>query len=495
MSFLKFDRTLSKRILTLAYPVTIAMLTQTAINLVDTIMVGRLPAEYSIAGQGAIMISLILLWAVGGLISSMGVGTQAVSARRYGEGKAEDAGAVLNNAAFVAGIVSLIATAAVLVALPSFFPYLHPSDAVVKFGVEYSTYRLLGVFSMVLTIVYKGFFDGIGETKVHMKAAIAMNVVNIILNYCLIFGVGPFPQLYVAGAGIASLIATFIGLAIMIFYSSRKPVRARFGLYKRGTLDRTVSWGVVKVGIPGGLATVFLMTGFAMFTVIVGWLDEATVNAAIHALPTYASMNVQMFALDASAVWTPEVHRLVVEANPPVFTAATKLIMDIMMACAMTCMAFGQATATLVGQSLGAKDYDLAERYGWESIKLGAGIMGVISVLLIAFPESAAGWFNPDPAVISASRTALMLMACSAPVIAVGMILMQSLFGAGMTVYVMVVEMILHFFCLVPAAWLFGIRLDWGLVGIWGAALVYSVLLASAMVWKFRGGTWKYNKI
>lgn len=489
------DRTLGKRILRLAYPVTIAMLTQTAINLVDTIMVGRLPSEYSIAGQSAIAISLILMWAVGGLISSVSVGTQALSARRFGEGQHKRAGAVLNNAVAFAGIVSLIASAAVLYTLADFYPYLHSNPSVVRFGVQYCTYRFIGVVSMVLTIVYKGFFDGIGSTKVHMHAAIVMNVANVVLNYCLIFGIGPFPQMYVAGAGLASLIATFIGLAIMIYYSVVGKTRRKYGLYARRSFDWSVIASVVKIGIPGGLATLFVMTGFAVFITIVGWLDAATVTAAVQGMPEYSTLNTGIFTQESAAVWTADLRTKIVEANPPVYTAATKVIMDIMSVVFMTCMAFGQATATLVGQSLGARKPDLAERYGWESVKIGAYFMACLGLLIVLFPDTISGWFNPDPKVVTAAHDALRLMGLSAAPIAFGMILAQSLFGAGVTVFVMVAELVLHLGCLIPVAYLFGITLDGGLVGIWAAALTYILLLAAVMTWKFRQGTWKENRI
>lgn len=489
------DWTLGRRILKLAYPVTIAMLTQTAINLVDTIMVGQLAPEWSIAGQGAIAISLILLWAVGGLISSISVGTQALAARRFGEGESKKAGRVLNNAVFIAGVASVFATIGVLIALPYFFPYIHSNPTVVELGVEYCTYRFLGVISMVLTIVYKGFFDGIGRTKVHMTAAIGMNVANILLNYCLIFGIGPFPQMYVAGAGLASLIATFVGLAIMIFYSARADTRRRFGLYGRNTLDWRVAKSVVRIGFPGGLATLFVMTGFGMFITIVGWLDADAVSSAVQQMPQYLRTTVASFGGEPSVVWNTTLHQEVVAPNRPVHTAATKVIMDIMSVVFMSCMAFGQATATLVGQSLGARKPDLAERYGWESVKLGTYFMGTVGLLIVLFPDTISGWFNPSPKVIATAHDSLRLMGMSSAVIAISMILLQSLFGAGVTVYVMVVELVLHFGCLIPVAWFFGIHLEGGLLGIWAAALTYIVLLAAAMAWKFRQGTWKENRI
>jgi Na+-driven multidrug efflux pump len=85
----------------------------------------------------------------------------------------------------------------------------------------------------------------------------------------------------------------------------------------------------------------------------------------------------------------------------------------------------------------------------------------------------------------------MRVMGFSTPLIATGMILTQALFGAGNTRFVMIVELILHFTCLVPLAWLFGITLQFGLIGIWVAAVCYVVLLAGIMYFKFRSGDWK----
>jgi Na+-driven multidrug efflux pump len=83
-------------------------------------------------------------------------------------------------------------------------------------------------------------------------------------------------------------------------------------------------------------------------------------------------------------------------------------------------------------------------------------------------------------------------MGICTPLIAVGMILTQALFGAGNTRFVMIVELILHFTCLVPLAWVLGITLGFGLIGIWAAGVVYIALLAAVMSWKFKLGDWKH---
>jgi MATE family multidrug resistance protein len=97
--------------------------------------------------------------------------------------------------------------------------------------------------------------------------------------------------------------------------------------------------------------------------------------------------------------------------------------------------------------------------------------------------------------VLEAALGPMRLMGICTPLIAVGMILTQALFGAGNTKFVMVVELLLHFFCLVPLAWLLGITIGFGLWGIWTAAAVYVVLLTAVMLWKFASGDWKGIRI
>jgi len=487
---LKIDWKLGGPIVKLAYPVVIAMLTQTGVNLVDTIMVGRLPSEQSIPGQSAIGISLILFWAVGGLISSISVGTQALTSRRFGEGSFTLAGRVLDNAALVGIVLSTLGTLLVVSYLPQIYAFVHGDPVVQAVGVEYSTYRFWGLFGMVMTLVMKGFFDGLGRTKVHMVAAIVMNVVNIILNYSLIFGVGPFPEMGVGGAGLASLIAVYIGLFVMVIAALLPAIRKKFGVF-HFRVDRPVALKVVRVGLPSGMATLFVMTGFFIFMKVVGLVDADRVRVAVCDEQLYGqSAEISAFC-DGSGDLPSLIQAKVSEDRPPVNTTATKVIMDIMSVVFMTSVAFGQATATLVGQSLGAGKPDLAEQYGWESLRIGAYFMTIVGLFICLFPNTIAGWFNPDPEVIATAKSSLQLMALSASFLASGMILAQALFGAGSTVYVMVVEGVLHFTCLIPMAYIFGIWMNGGLLGIWAAAFLYAVVLTSVMAHRFAGGRWK----
>ena len=98
-------------------------------------------------------------------------------------------------------------------------------------------------------------------------------------------------------------------------------------------------------------------------------------------------------------------------------------------------------------------------------------------------------------AVRDAALVPMRMMGIATPLIATGMILTQALFGAGNTRFVMIVELCLHFTCLVPLAWILGVRLDFGIMGMFAAAVAYIVLLSAIMIWKFRTGDWKHIRL
>lgn len=490
-----FDGKLDRDILKLAMPVVLAMLTQTAINLVDTIMVGRLPSSYSIAGQGAIALSLIVLWMFAGFLGAISVGTQAITARRFGENAHFAAGKVLTNSLIIAAITSTVFTAIAYLAMPALFKLLNKNPDVIDFGVSYSRIRILGLFSMVITTSFKSWFDGIGKTHVHMVAALVMNVSNILFNWLLIYGIWIFPKLYVDGAAWGSLASTIIGLFIVGGWTFFEKYRKPFSFYRLGNFDWSICREIVRLSLPSGLAVVFVMSGFALFLRIVSVLDAQEMAAAVHRIAFYTQDHRLILHALESMPFAHDPHLLAIESAPPIYTAATKIIIDILSLCFMSCLAFGTATATLVSQSLGRKDPDLAERYGWESAKLGMLAMLMLGAVGVFFPDILLRIFSKDVEVIDAARTSLRMMGISEAMIALGMIMAQALYGAGNSKFVMWAEMVLHFGCLVPLAYLFGITMGWGLVGIWGAALVYMFMLAVVMSTKFHEGKWKQIKI
>jgi multidrug resistance protein, MATE family len=446
----------AKRILGLAIPAQLALLTQTGVNLVDTWFIGMLGEPERSQGQAMLSFALALLWAVGGFLSAISVGTQAMVARREGRGDPQSSGLVLANALLLAGLSSAVVTVGVWGLVPVAFRMVSSDPTYVRLGTSYCQWRFVGLISMVMTAAYKAFFDGTGRTYVHFVASIVMNVFNLALCWLFIFGNLGAPRMGVEGAGLAAALSSWIGLFTMAWWSASLRERVRYRVYRRRVLRAAAVWQLAKLSVPSGVATTVVMTGFLLFIGIVGMFDR---NAEI--------------------------------GGGSVYGAATTIIINVLSLTFFSCLAFGVATATLVSRSLGERLPERAERYAWSSVKLGCIMFGIVGGLEIAYPEACIAFFNDSPAVIAAGKASMRLMGACGPVIAAGMILTQALFGAGNPRFVMVVELVLHFGVLLPFAYLLGVELHGGLLGVWTSAAVYVLLLTIIMVVKFRSGSWK----
>ena len=452
-----------RTILKLALPTVVAMLSQSVVNEIDVFFFSKLPHPEDSNAQAALLPSLLLVWLFGGSLSAISVGTQALTARRYAERQYERAGAVLFNAAFfclVAGFLFMLVgfgTVDSLLGLILKVPQAH------EIASAYSRWRLFGIISMSGTMALKAFFDGIGKTWVHLVSAVAMNICNVLMCWLCIFGrpeIG-IPRMGAPGAGFAAFVATWIGLFIMIFYAARE--QKRFDFLRWSNLSKALTWDVLKLSIPAGLATVVMMVGFGLFAQVAGKLDALE---ALNALPGDH-----------------------VEA---VNGAATTDIVAILKLTFTACIAFGTATATLVAQSLAAKRPDDADRFGWASVRLGLVIFGAVGLIEgVLFTHQIVHFISHSPAVQHAAMMPMRMMGIITPIIAVAMILSEALFGAGNTKFVAAAQLCLVFGLLVPAAWLLGIKMDVGLKGMWTAAAMYCCSAAVVMTLKFRGGGWK----
>ncbi|HTB78729.1 MAG TPA: MATE family efflux transporter [Polyangiaceae bacterium] len=456
-------------ILRLALPTVVAMLSQSVVNEIDVVFFSHLPCPESSNGQAALLPSLILVWLFGGSLSALSVGTQAIVARRYAEGDRPAAGAVLTNAAFFCLVAGAAFSVIGIVCLPWLVKTMIGVPEVQAVALDYTRWRLLGVVSMAATMAIKAFFDGLGKTHVHLVAAIIMNVANVILCWMLIFGHAGAPRMGAPGAGLSAFIATWIGLAIMIGYAAL--VRSEYHPLRLGNLSRRLTSSILSLSVPAAAATVIMMVGFGLFARTAGQLDAraaASSGAAVGRCGGVEAVN--------SAANTD-----IVETLKLTFTA---------------CIAFGTATATLIGQSLGRRRPDEAQRWGWASVRLGVVLFGVVGLCEgVLFTEQIVAFLSNSPAVRAAAIFPMRIMGIVTPIIAVALILSEGLFGAGSTRFVAVAQLILVFGWLVPGAYVLGVVLHLGLNGIWMAAFGYACLAAAVMSTKFAGGSWKKIKL
>jgi putative MATE family efflux protein len=450
-------------ILKLALPTVVAMLSQSIVNEIDVVFFSHLPCPESSNGQAALLPSLILVWLFGGSLSALSVGTQAIVARRYAEGDRQAAGAVLTNSTFFCVVAGAAFSVLGIATLPWLVKTMISVPQVQEVALEYSRWRLLGVISMASTMAIKAFFDGLGKTHVHLVAAILMNIFNVVFCWMFIFGHWGAPRMGAPGAGLSAFLASWIGLAVMVFYGSL--VRDEYQPVRWSNISGKVTKSILSLSIPAAAATVIMMVGFGLFARTAGQLDA---NGAANGIQG-ACGGVE--AVNSAA------NTDIVETLKLTFTA---------------CIAFGTATATLIGHSLGRRRPDEASKWGWASVRLGFVLFGIIGLCEGVFlTEQVVGFLSNSPAVRAAAIFPMRIMGIVTPIIAVALILSEGLFGAGATRFVAAAQGLLVFGWLVPMAYVFGIALHQSLNGIWMAAFGYACLAAVVMSVKFAGGSWK----
>lgn len=438
------SRELSGKVWHLAAPVVVGMISQTLINLVDTAMVGRLGAS-ALAATG---LGGILSWMILGTVGALHVGTQAVASRRYGERNFVDAGRALDNSIAIAFVIGLLGSSILSPTMRQIIVFFTKDPEVVRQGAGYIGWRVMGALPFMVIMAHRGFFNGIGETHLHMRVGITMNILNIFMNWIFIFGNLGAPAMGAAGAAFGSTISVLIGMLIFIMIGYFHPRRRAYGYYRIANVSREGLWRVLRLAGPSGIRSFLIMLGFSIFSGIVARLGT-----------------VQM--------------------------AATNVVLNIMSMAYLPGYGMGTAAATLIGQKLGEGDPEGAEAFGWEANRLGVIMMGVMGILFIFLPGVLLRFFTLDSEVIRVGTIPLRMMGFVQIFDAAGMVLSGALEGAGMNRWVLVVELSVNWFLFLPLTYLLAYVLDLGLIGAWTAFGVYLITFGVLVIYKYSLGTWK----
>jgi MATE family multidrug resistance protein len=439
---MKSGSDMNREIVRLSLPVIAGMISHTTLNIVDTAMVGRL-GDISLAavGLGSFFILVAVL-----VFGALNIGTQALTSRRLGENRPEEYPRIVANSLLLAFVVGLAASAAGYFLSPWIFSLLSGDPDVVSTGVPYLEIRLLGLFTMVMIFTLRGFVFGVARVRIDMTVSIIVNLLNILLNYLLIFGKLGFPRLEVRGAALASVISTVVGLALYLILVNWKIL---VGTARRsaGLLSSEIMRTIIRISAPRAAQSVSIV-GFLVFLSFIGRIG----------IKELAISNIIFKAFNLSF---------------------------------MIGMSVGVASATLVGRSLGEGKENLASRYGWRSALIGSVLMGITGTLFMFFPRQIMGIFSDSAETVELGVTAFRMLGAFQLIDGVGIVLSRTLQGAGSTMYVMVCEMICIWFVMIPFSWLAVVHYGAGMTIAWVALYLYMIVFSLMMAWKFHEGGWK----
>lgn len=438
-----------KKILQLALPAIAGLSTQMIVTLVDTAMVGRLPdAKYALAAMG---IGMLATWALVSFFSSLATGTHILVARRFGNQDTDGCGEVLRTSIFFAFMIGVVITLIGIFASTPIALFFAADDTVGYYAGEYIFFRFLGLPFFLAAVSYRGFYFGVGKTKIFMISGVLVNLLNIIFNYTFIYGAFGAPKMGLAGAGLGSSLATFCDA---IFYTSVIMLpyyRTRFQPFKKFNINKEILTRIVKLALPVSFQNVFILIGFLSFVAITGLIGTRE-------------------------------------------QAATQAIISLLFISFMPCYGFGIAVQTLVGNNLGTGKVTIGKLYGFETAKIATYYTLFIGIIFFFLPEYVLLLTTTDRTIIETAIAPLKVAAIAQIFYATGVVLANGLQSAGKTYFVMAAEVITNLLIYVPLAYFFGIYLELGLVGAWFALPIYIIFYSLSIYLKFTYGDWNNLK-
>lgn len=429
-----------RAILALGLPIVGGMLSQNVLNVVDTAMVGTL-GDVALAATG--QASFLNFLAVA-FITGLSAGVQAMAARRKGEGRDSEAAVPLNGGLLLAIILSLPAAAVLVWQAEAVFALVNDDPDVIATGTPYLQARLLAMTAVGMNFAWRGFWNGISRSTVYLRTLVVMHAANILLNWVFIFGKLGAPALGAAGAGVASAIATWLGT---LYYFAQGLAWARDKGFLKGLPDLATVSTMLRLALPSGVQQLFFAAGYT----VIFWI--------------------------VAQVGTPEL-------------AAANVLMMLTLVVILPGMGLGLASASLVGQALGRGRVDDARGWGWDVVKLAVVTLALLALPALVAPDLILGLFIHDPDTLALARGPLLLLAATLPLEGVSLVLLNSLLGAGDNRRVMLVSVGFQWGLGIPAAWLAGPVLGFGLMGIWVAQVAYRACWALVFSAMWRGDRW-----
>src|SRR6266581_2583375 len=438
---------LNRAILLLAIPMVLEMVLESLFAVVDVFWVGRLGAD-AVATVGLTESLLSLVFAIG---LGLSLSTTAMVARRIGE-KDPAAAAVAGVQAIILGLtVAVLVGAPCVFCAPQLLRLMGASPEIIRVGSGYARIALGGGGVIVMLFLNNAIFRGAGDAAIAMRLLWVSNVINLVLDPCLIFGWGPFPKLGVTGAALA----TFTGRSIGVLY--------QFYRLLRGTERIRVLRNQVKVNFQVLLRLLRVsLTGILQFAIAhTSWIGLVRI--------------VSIFGSAALAGYTIGIRILVFIILPS--------------------WGLSNAAATLVGQNLGAKQPQRAEASVWRTGFYNMLFLGAGGLFFVFFAEPVVRLFTRDPLVVPLAASCLRILSYGNVAYAYAMVMLQAFNGAGDTVTPTVVNFFCFWLLEIPLAYFLAITARMHSNGVFFSIVAAQASIAAVSIILFKRGRWKRQQI
>ncbi len=434
---------ITKSLVTLAFPLIVGMFMEIALSMTHYFWVGRLGPT----AQDAVTTSMVVVWTVVAATSIVSVGITALIARNIGAGNPDRAAYFVKQGLALAIMIGLIVGVVGALFSKQLLVFMNAGESTVALGLPYIRIFFASAVLLFLLETSYAAFRSSGNTKTPAFIGIMVVIINLVLDPLFIFGIGPFPEMGVAGAGVATSIAYLTGVITSLSLIHKGKLGYKPPSLFPLNLSLKKMLAIVRIGMP--------MSGHQLVFMIVYWFLIIIVHRFGEAAGAAMGIGNRMESFSY-----------------------------------MICHGISLASSAMVGQNLGAGKPDRAAQSAWHAVVLGIIVTTIVSFFFLIFSKEIASVFSQSPLVVEIAKDYLIILALSQMTMAVEIILEGSFAGAGDTVPPMLV-MIPGHLIRIPLAYFLCFKLDWGVNGVWWTLTITTTFKAIILALWFKRGRWK----
>lgn len=438
---------INKALFYLSVPMVLEMVMESLFLIVDVFWVAKLGTN----AVATIGITESILMLMESIAIGLAMAITAIVARRIGEKDKEGAARSGIQGIFIGILASTIIAIVGFIYAKEILTLMGGEPELVIEGFKYTRTMLGFNITLMMIFLLNAVFRGAGDAKWAMYTLWIANIINIILDPMLIFGWGPFPELGLEGAAIATNIGRGAGVVFQLFILLNGMSLIRVGKRHLKLKWETIS-SILNIGATGCLQ--FLI---------------------------------------GTASWIFMV-RLISEFGSPALSGYT-IAIRIIVFTILPSWGLANAAATLVGQNLGAKKPDRAETSVWRAAFANMLFLAIIGLIFFIFAKEFIQIFDTNPEVVKNGVMALRIICLGYVFYAFGMVIAQSFNGAGDTLTPTIINFACFWMLQIPLAWFLSQKLEMGPAGVYWAISICNSILAVLMIIFFRRGKWKQVSI
>lgn len=439
----------------MAIPVLGEQILNTFVGLFDTYLAGNLRGDISIAATSAVGLAAYVGWLASMIVMLVGIGATALIARHEGADDHPEANHFANQSMTLGAILGVGLMVLFYALAPWLARYCHMTGVAYDITVHYLRVDALGYLFMSITLVGSAALRGVANMRTPMLIFTAINAFNVVASLTLVYGLGPFPQMGVSGIVAGTLTARTLGAALMLIVLIRGG--AGLKLHRRELpVSRPRCRRILRIGIPAAADGAIMWSAHFVFLAIIARLADPPLGPAYFAAHIVA-VRVAAFTYLPSVAWSA-------------------------------------AAATMIGQALGAREPSRARRAGHESVFQGALFAAGIMLMFYFGAELIFKLMTVDPLVRAAGVPPFRVAALLQPCLAVSIIYIGGLRGAGDTRFPLLIS-IAGALIRISFGAFFGLYLGWGLLGAWMGMFADIIWRATAATLRFLAGKWVQTRV